>query len=129
MSADLGTVFVIDDDAFVREFVIALLKRERPEINIKSYNNAAAAIADLQTAPPDLVLLDVSMPLMDGYEAAPLIRQKIRSTVPIIILTAEVIERNGKDLDALGITGVISKPFNPDAFLDRLRGFLNAEAE
>jgi len=72
---------------------------------------------------PDLILMDLHMPVMDGYESAKKIRE-ISPDVPIIAMTADVITGVKEKYEACGITQFISKPFDPDRFLGLIRDAL-----
>ena len=67
----------------------------------------------------DLVLMDLHMPVMDGYEATREIR-KISADVPIVALTADVVEGVLEKCRQNGIHDFISKPFDPDDFIRRV---------
>lgn len=71
----------------------------------------------------DLILMDLHMPVMNGYEAAREIR-KISTTVPIVALTADVILGVREKCEESGIYHYISKPFNPDYFLHTIRDII-----
>lgn len=67
----------------------------------------------------DLILMDLHMPIMDGYEATQIIRQ-LDGEIPIIAMTADAVTGVDKKCEAMGINEYISKPFDPDQFLERL---------
>jgi CheY-like chemotaxis protein len=80
-------------------------------------STAAAALEGLQLVQaqqPDLVLMDVSMPDMDGYQCfAQLRAEPSTAKIPVILLTARVLPRDRRQFAQMGIAGVITKPFNP----------------
>jgi two-component system, OmpR family, response regulator len=116
-------VMVVDDD----RVIVALLRHilERRGYVVWSAIDGREAAGRLQGEPPGLVLLDVILPYMDGFE---LIRQ-IRSTpgwagVPIMMLTVKAQERNVvRALDA-GADDYMVKPFKPEELAARVRRFL-----
>jgi diguanylate cyclase (GGDEF)-like protein len=107
-----GTVLVADDDPVMRMLMLEMLK----QVGLDAIEAADghAAVASFQQNMPDLVLLDVDMPQLDGFAVCRAIRkiEKTRSTVPIIMVTG------GDDLEAVtqayedGATDFVSKPIN-----------------
>lgn len=85
-------------------------------IEVKQYTEAQAAVADIQSgaAKPDLVITDLNMPVMNGFEFLQELRKiEITKRTPVLMLTTETkpeLKQQGK---ALGLTGWIVKPFNP----------------
>lgn len=79
---------------------------------------------------PDLILMDISMPDMDGLTATAKIREmeSIRR-VPIVALTANAMEGDKERFIAAGCDGYISKPIDIDTFVDTVRGFLEQPAQ
>lgn len=85
--------------------------------------NGAEAVAAFETQHYDLILMDIHMPVMDGYEAAHLIRNHsdpAKSTVPIIALTASIALDVRNKLDEAGMNDYISKPFNTEELKNKL---------
>jgi CheY-like chemotaxis protein len=106
-------IVVIDDEADLRTVIqVALLKYAGWQVS-----TAATALAGLQlvkTEQPDLVLLDISMPDMDGYQCFETLRaEPSTAEIPVILLTARVLPRDRRQFAQMGIAGVITKPFNP----------------
>jgi CheY-like chemotaxis protein len=83
--------------------------------------NGQAAIEALATIPYDLVLMDVEMPEMDGYEATRTIRgpasKVLDHGVPVVAMTARAVDESRKACAAAGMDGYIAKPIQPDALL------------
>jgi pilus assembly protein CpaE len=117
-------VLVVDDDLNIQRVLVFTLKQEGFEVHVASDGQAgvemAAAIA------PDLILMDVAMPKLDGYAAT----QQIRAAqsgrrVPIIMLTAEAdVEQRVRGLRA-GADDDIVKPFHPLELLARIKALLS----
>lgn len=90
--------------------------------------NGEEAVASTEKVTPDLILMDLHMPGLDGYEALAAIRgSDMAGTCPILALTAfgEVGER--EDALAAGCDGFFSKPITPETFIDQLEAFLDHE--
>ena len=103
-------ILVVDDKKENLEVAVTLLKIVGFETN--EAVNGEDAIAKFEEWNPDLILMDMRMPVMDGYEAI----RRIKSTkkgklTPIVALTASTFEDELKKIDALGIQGYIRKPF------------------
>jgi FOG: CheY-like receiver len=74
----------------------------------------------------DLILMDLHMPVLNGYEAAQQIRE-LSVEIPIVAITADVIERVKEKCESYGIHHYISKPFNPEKFVETIRKIASAE--
>jgi two-component system cell cycle response regulator DivK len=77
---------------------------------------------------PDLILLDIQLPTMDGYTVARLVRENpdLKRT-PIVALTSYAMPGDREKALASGCTGYLEKPINPDTFLTQIAGFLLEE--
>lgn len=113
-------ILVVDDEAPIVRLVKAKLRLDGYEVLTAERGDEALHILQIQT--PDLVVLDVMMPDMDGFETLRRIRQ--HSQVPVVMLTAR-----GSDADKLqglqsGADDYITKPFNPDELEARIAAVL-----
>ena len=87
-------------------------------------NNGLEGIQMLGRKKYDVVLMDIQMPVMDGYQATKHIREVLGSDIPIIALTAHSLTgEQDKCLD-LGMDGYISKPFKPLALLEKIQSII-----
>lgn len=116
-------ILYIEDDPNNRLLVRRILLAEG--MNVEEAENAIKGIEMATQNPPDLILMDVSMPEMDGLTATAKIRSIPEiSSVPIVALTANAMTGDReKTLDA-GCDGYISKPIDVDTFVDQLTKFL-----
>lgn len=110
-------VLVADDDPNVLDII--RLYFEKQQIKMVEANNGLEAVKLVDTEEPDIILLDVMMPKMDGYEAFREIRKK--SDIPIIMLTAK-----GEEFDRvlgleLGADDYVTKPFSPRELVARIK--------
>lgn len=114
------TILVVDDEARIRDVVRMNLELEH--YRVIEAENGVEALEQLREHLPDLVVLDIMMPEMDGFEALREIREV--STVPVIMLTVRQNEQDKiRGLD-LGADDYIAKPFSPRELLSRIRALL-----
>ena len=114
------TILIVDDEPRIRDFVRMNLELEH--YTVLDASNGREALDELREHLPDLVVLDVMMPEMDGFETLKAIREV--STVPVIMLTVQQDEQSRiRGLD-LGADDYIAKPFNPRELLSRIRALL-----
>ena len=121
-------VLVVEDDVHIAHVLSFML--ERQAYRVIHMADGRAAVQHVQSQPaPDLVLLDVMLPYVDGFELIRLIRAQAGwDSVPVLMLTAKNAERDTvRALDA-GANDFIIKPFQPQELLARLRRFLKTPA-
>ena len=119
-SSSLPRILVVDDKLENLRLLSSLLDEEGFEV--RSASSGREAIQAATSDPPDLILLDINMPQMNGYEACAVLRQIDEvSAVPIIFLTAR--DSLQDKMKAFGVGGVdyITKPFQIDEVLARVR--------
>ena len=117
----MANIALVDDDKNILESVTMLLEQEG--YHIRSFSDPAAALTALATTPPDLAILDIKMPRMDGLELLRRLRQGAPD-LPVIFLTSkdeEIDELMG--LNA-GADDYIRKPFSQRLLLERVRAVL-----
>ena len=116
-------VLVVDDDLNIQRVLVFTLKQEGFEVHVASDGQAGVEMA--AAIQPDLVLMDVAMPKLDGYAATQQIRAAEQGRrVPIIMLTAEAdVEQRVRGLRA-GADDDIVKPFHPLELIARIKALL-----
>lgn len=106
-------VLHIDDDPDILDIVSISLGLD-PEIAVRSCNSGADGLAAAAIWQPDLILLDVMMPVMDGPATLGHLREDPRTAaLPVVFMTARAQTREVDHFKSLGAAGVISKPFDP----------------
>jgi two-component system response regulator ChvI len=116
----MATIALVDDDKNILASVTLLLEQEG--YHIRAYSDPSAALAGLSASPPDLAILDIKMPRMDGLELLRRLRQ--HADMPVIFLTSkdeEIDELMG--LNA-GADDYIRKPFSHRLLLERVKAVL-----
>jgi CheY-like chemotaxis protein len=123
-----GRCILLAEDVEVnREIVQALLEPTKVEVDCAE--NCREAVDMFSAAPEkyDMILMDVQMPEMDGYEATRRIRAfniPKAKTVPIVAMTANVFREDVEKCMAAGMNGHVGKPLNFDEVLEKLHGYL-----
>jgi DNA-binding response OmpR family regulator len=119
----LPRILVADDEADVRDLVVYRLSRSGYEVVAAADGDEALRLA--LEEPPDLAVLDVMMPRIDGFELTRRLRaEPATSRVPIILLTARTQEADVTQGFESGADDYLRKPFNPDELLARVRAVL-----
>ncbi len=118
-------ILLVDDSATTL-MMEQMVLRAQP-YTIVTAKNGREAIASAATEKPDLILLDVVMPEMNGFEACRRIRQQPATrTVPIIMVTTRGEEQSIESGFESGCSDYITKPINGAELLTKIRGFLEA---
>ncbi len=108
---DEKTVLVVDDEQDILDLVAITLEEEGFRVNTAS--NGLEALDSVERQMPDLILLDMKMPVMGAVEFAEEFRLRYGHSTPIVMLTA--IDQAGIPAEELGVVGWICKPFDLDA--------------
>lgn len=110
------SVLVVDDSVTVRKVTTRLLERQGYEV--RTAKDGVDAMATLQDYRPDVVLLDIEMPRMDGFEVATQMRHSSQlKDIPIIMITSRTGEKHKERAMAIGVTDYMGKPFQEDKLL------------
>jgi two-component system, OmpR family, response regulator len=122
MDAPLVHILLIEDDPDVRTIAtMALVDLGGFELEVCA--SGAEALATLRQASPQLILLDVMMPDMDGpMTLAEIRRLPLDPQPPVVFMTAKVQPQETQRYLRLGAAGIIAKPFDPVGLADQLRG-------
>ena len=114
------TILIVDDESRIRDFVRMNLELEH--YRVIEAGDGFQALEQLRENLPDLIVLDVMMPEMDGFEALQAIREV--STIPVIMLTVRQSEQDRIHGLDLGADDYLAKPFSPRELLSRIRALL-----
>lgn len=110
-----ATVLLVEDHPTMREAVRLVLASEAYEV--ADVADGAAALAAISAQPPDVVVLDLHMPVMDGAEVLRALRaDPVTASLPVIVITADGEEGRSAAV-RLGADGYVTKPFDPTALL------------
>ncbi|WP_041082894.1 response regulator [Thermotoga profunda] len=113
-------VLVVDDSEVLRKIVSFNLTREG--YSVDEAKDGKEALEKLQQIKPDLVILDIMMPYIDGFEVLKRMRKDPElAHIPVIMLTAKGGEDDPKTALELGANGFLTKPFSPIKLLEEVR--------
>jgi len=114
-------VLVVDDDAGLQDLLQAILELEDHEVILAE--NGLVALEKIEQVKPDLILLDLMMPYMDGFTFVEELEHRgLRSSTPILVLTADM--RFQTTLEYMGFDSYLTKPFDLRRFLKETRKLL-----
>lgn len=113
-------ILVIEDDPTMRLVLRDNLKSEGYQVDTAA--DGVGAIKQVQAATPDLIVLDLTLPDIDGLELLPILR--MRGPIPTIVLTARTQQAEKVRGLSLGADDYITKPFDPEELLARIRAVL-----
>ena len=123
-SDDRPLALVVDDSITVRRVTERFL--ERNGLRVLTAKDGIDAISVLQEAKPDIILLDIEMPNMDGYEFATHVRNDERvSDVPIIMITSRVGDKHRARAIEIGVNDYLGKPYQDSQLLDAIKRLLD----
>ena len=118
-----STILVVDDSVTVRKVTSRFL--ERQGFNVVLAKDGVDAIEILQDMIPDMILLDIEMPRMDGFEVATQVRYSKRlQHIPIIMITSRTGEKHRERALEVGVNDYMGKPFQEQALLNKIQHIL-----
>ncbi|WP_255034019.1 Hpt domain-containing protein [Rhodoferax sp. TH121] len=127
-SNQLPLVLVVDDSITVRRVTQRLLKREGYRVALA--NDGLQALERLQEEVPAVILSDIEMPRMDGFDLARNIRADERTrAVPIIMITSRIAEKHREHARELGVDHYLGKPYSEDELLSLVRSYCGDAVE
>ncbi|MCS7282202.1 MAG: response regulator [Anaerolineae bacterium] len=117
-------ILVAEDERDIRELIAFTLRFAGFDVILAT--NGAEAVELAEANPPDLIILDVRMPKMSGYEACRRLKENPRtSSVPVVFLSAKGQDSEIQQGLASGADEYILKPFAPDELIQQVRDILN----
>jgi CheY-like chemotaxis protein len=121
-------VLVIDDEADIRAIITSCLE-DIAGWHVLTDSNGEAGISLASTEQPDGILIDVSMPQMDGLTALRILQSDQRTCkIPVALLTAKVLAEEQDLFATLGIAGLIVKPFDPMTLVEQVTAVFGWDA-
>jgi excisionase family DNA binding protein len=118
-------VLIVDDDPRIREFVRVNL--EMDGYAVREAGSADEGLAALEAEPPDLILLDVMMPQVDGWQMLQLVREKHGvDSIQVIMFSGQIEADAADQAEASGAQAFLGKPFNPQELVTRTKELLGS---
>jgi DNA-binding NarL/FixJ family response regulator len=117
------TILIADDSLFVREALCALFEQEDDFDVCGDAENGSEAVEMAQAFHPDLILLDLSMPVMNGLDAARVLK-RVMPEVPLMMYSAHSDSVAEKEARTAGISEFISKSERPSVLIDKARSLV-----
>ena len=126
--ARIPNVLVVDDSVTMRKVSTRLL--ERHHYNVATAKDGLDAIEVLAGFTPDIILLDIEMPRMDGFEFASHVRNSSNvRDVPIVMITSRTGDKHRERADAIGVQGYLGKPYSEEVLIQTLEHLLKRRGE
>ncbi len=117
-------ILYVDDDPTLRRLISFVLK-QWPDWEIQTASNGREGVAIALAESPDLILMDLVMPAMDGFQVTAALRTNPRTRhIPIVAFTAYSMTRLLPKIQAAGMNGFIEKIISPSDLIDSLRAYL-----
>ncbi len=117
-------ILLVEDDQAITNLIVILLEREGYEVITSPTAETGIALATARS--PDLVLMDIALPGMDGLEATRILKtQEATRAVPVVALTAQARKEDAERAARAGCDGFIPKPLSTKEFLAEIAGHIN----
>jgi excisionase family DNA binding protein len=118
-------VLIVDDDERVREYVRVNLEMEG--YAVREAGSAEEGLRVLDEVSPDLILLDVMMPEVDGWEMLRRVQERHGvGAIPVVMFSGKVNEQSAQEATARGAQGFVGKPFDPQQLIEHAKQLLPA---
>ncbi len=116
-------VLLVDDDHRMRELV--RLELEREGYDVQEAGSAEEGLAAIETRKPELILLDVMMPHVDGWEMLRQIQERYGAgSIPVLMFSGQIDEEGRRQATSSGARGFVGKGFNLDELVDQAKAIL-----
>jgi excisionase family DNA binding protein len=117
-------VLIVDDDEQVREYVRVNLEAEG--YRVREAGNAEEGLLAVEESRPDLVLLDVMMPQVDGWEMLQQLQERHGEAVPVVMFSGKADAATADEVAERGARGFIGKPFDPGQLIEKTKQLLSS---
>ncbi|HNR01491.1 MAG TPA: response regulator [Anaerolineaceae bacterium] len=116
----MKTILIVEDSELNIDLLVQILE---DDYTLVIARDGAEGIASVEKDNPDLVLMDISLPVMDGLEAARMIRKRYKE-LPVIGLSAHAMQGDKEEALAAGCNDYLTKPIDEDILLSKLASYL-----
>ena len=118
--ADMKTILIVEDTELNIDLLTQLLE---DDYRLLVARDGAESLLVIENYPPDLILMDISLPVMDGYEAARQIRKRYK-TLPIIGLSSNAMKSDSEKAIEAGCNDYLTKPIDEELLMKKLQEYL-----
>lgn len=119
----MATVLIIEDNE--KNLYLAMFILEKNGFRVVAARDGNLGIELAEKTSPDVILLDIQLPEMDGYAVARALKSNPRlAQVPIVAVTSYAMAGDRERILAAGCNGYIEKPINPETFVDEIKNYL-----
>lgn len=116
-------IIIVDDEPDILKTIEIFLKGEG--FNVITAADGITALDKIRRERPDLVILDIMLPKLDGYKVCRMLKFDSKfKTIPVVILTARAQEVDEKKAKEVHADAYITKPFQPDVLLEKIKSLL-----
>ncbi|HVL64142.1 MAG TPA: response regulator [Actinomycetota bacterium] len=124
----MSRIFIAEDDPDVRQVITHLMKSEGHAVS--ALRDGQQVVESLRWDAPDLLILDIMMPAMDGYDVLEeMARSGSGRHTRVLVLTAKAGEKDFEQSLSLGAARHMTKPFDPDELIDAVNDLLSLSAD
>lgn len=124
----MKTILLVDDDEIFRETLAARLGHELPDVQVRTAENGKQALDLISESPVDMIVTELNMPVMDGFELLATLREQ-SSKIPVMVVTEFLLDEVQEILSNLGYYMFHRKGANPQGLIDRIKDTTMPEAE
>ena len=110
----MKTILIVDDEKDDLESMNQILKKEG--YNVMTSNNSAEALGKLEKHDVDLILMDIMMPALSGYDLLRILRAKLSHNIPVVFVSI----KPEKEVDTTNVDGFVQKPFDPSTLVNEI---------
>jgi CheY-like chemotaxis protein len=124
----MASILLVEDASDIRYIVELLL--QNVGYTVISVNDGVQAVQRAQQAPPDVIIMDLALPRLDGWEATRQLKERTDTRhIPVLAFTAHALPEEIEHALAVGCAAVITKPFDINTFLDTIDRLLHTPHE
>jgi two-component system cell cycle response regulator DivK len=120
-------ILYVEDNLDNRILVRRILEAEG--FQVEEASSGPEAFEKLKTITPDLILMDINLPEIDGYTLTSTLKSQLTTSIPIVALTANVMKGDREKTLQAGCDGYIQKPVDVDALPNQVRSFLSSKTQ
>lgn len=124
----MKTILLVDDDEIFRETLAARVGHEIPDITVQTAENGRHALDMIEKLPVDMIVTELNMPVMDGFELLASLREQ-GSKIPVMVVTEFLLDEVQEILSNLGYYMFHRKGANPQSLIDRIKDTTMPEVE